>query len=214
VNHHLASDEEPQVPGTVGIATWSVDLGTLDEARIELGLDTTYGMTAPVDLREADFRALLLARCCSRTEDVYPFSDLRQDIFIINRSGGVEWRLPERVAGGNGAWGGAQHGHHLLDDGILIFANNGGLGNVSAVIACALDGTERMRCESVYGATKLGDVERLPGGNILITYSTDSTIHEIDSKQNRVLQISGGGNRIGYAVWRETLYGASPDMDL
>lgn len=405
VDAHLASDEKAKAPGTIGIVTWSVDLETVDQARIEFGLDTEYGMAAPVDLAEAGFRTLLLgmkpdhtyhfrvvvdsggslytsddhtidtgppttllklggftvrddaarergfivtsywsggaagsgsgtgiafivdadgdivwwhqassnsiARArmsadgknmwmvisglqggplervsmdtlegqtypaavgshditpiegdrmayleygesdcdsifeidpsgrtaevfesqnylsgsggmgChsnairySRKEDVYTFSDLTQDVFIINRSGGVEWRLSEIVRGGNSAWGGTQHGHHLLDDGIVIFANSAGAGKASAVIEYALDGSERTRYESAYGATNLGDVQRLPGGNTLITYSTDSIIQEIDSEENVVLEISGGGTRIGYALWRDTLYGAPSDLDL
>jgi len=45
---------------SVGIVEWSVDRPTLMSASIEFGLDTTYGMTAPVDLAEASYRTLLL----------------------------------------------------------------------------------------------------------------------------------------------------------
>jgi hypothetical protein len=34
---------------TVGIITWSTDLAGLKSAKIDFGLDTSYGMTAPVD---------------------------------------------------------------------------------------------------------------------------------------------------------------------
>ena len=60
----------------------------------------------------------------------------------------------------------------------------------------------------------LGDVQRLPGGNTLVTYSNEGLIQEIDESENVVLQISGGENRIGYTLWRETLYGPPPDIDL
>ena len=46
--------------GSVGIVTWSVDRPTLESASIEFGLETTYGMTAPVDLKEPSYRTLLL----------------------------------------------------------------------------------------------------------------------------------------------------------
>lgn len=46
--------------GTVGIVEWSVDLGAVDQAEIQFGLDTSYGMTAPVDLSEPGYRTLLL----------------------------------------------------------------------------------------------------------------------------------------------------------
>lgn len=45
---------------TVGIVEWSTDLSTVTEANVEFGLDTTYGMTAPVDLKEPGYRTLVL----------------------------------------------------------------------------------------------------------------------------------------------------------
>jgi hypothetical protein len=56
----LASDVDPNAPGTVGIVTWSTTLGTPSSAGIEFGLETDYGTTAPVDLQATDFRTLLL----------------------------------------------------------------------------------------------------------------------------------------------------------
>jgi hypothetical protein len=45
---------------TVGIVEWSTDLSGLTEAAIEFGLDTQYGMSAPVDLKETNYRTLIL----------------------------------------------------------------------------------------------------------------------------------------------------------
>jgi hypothetical protein len=45
---------------TVGIVEWSTDLPGMTEASIEFGLDTNYGMTAPVDLKEPSYRTLIL----------------------------------------------------------------------------------------------------------------------------------------------------------
>jgi len=49
---------------TVGIVTFTVTQGgtslTPEDASIEFGLDTAYGLTAPVDLQEPGFRTLLL----------------------------------------------------------------------------------------------------------------------------------------------------------
>lgn len=45
---------------TVGIVTFTTTLDSFDEGRIEFGLDTSYGMVAPVDLAEPSFRTLLL----------------------------------------------------------------------------------------------------------------------------------------------------------
>jgi len=45
---------------TVGIVSWSVDLSGLQSARIDFGPTVSYGMIAPVDLKAADHRTLLL----------------------------------------------------------------------------------------------------------------------------------------------------------
>jgi hypothetical protein len=45
---------------TVGIVQFSVDLPAIESATIEFGLDTSYGMSAPVDLAEPGYRTLLL----------------------------------------------------------------------------------------------------------------------------------------------------------
>ena len=50
----------------------------------------------------------------------------------------------------------------------------------------------------------LGDVQRLPGGNTLVTYSNDGTIVELDPSWNAVQTFSV---RVGYSNWRPTLYG-------
>jgi hypothetical protein len=51
---------------TVGIVTWSTDLAGLTDARIEFGLTTAYGMTAPVNLTRMSYRTLLLGMKPSR----------------------------------------------------------------------------------------------------------------------------------------------------
>jgi hypothetical protein len=52
---------------TVGIVEWSTDFAGLESATIEFGLDTTYGMTAPVDLGEPNYRTLLLGMKPTKT---------------------------------------------------------------------------------------------------------------------------------------------------
>ena len=56
----LASDVKSTAPGTIGIVTWSLGASGITSAHIDFGLDTTYGMTAPVDLTVASYRTLLL----------------------------------------------------------------------------------------------------------------------------------------------------------
>jgi hypothetical protein len=60
------SSTSSKIP-TVGIVEWSVDMSSLSSAHIEFGLDTGYGLTAPVDLAEPNYRTLLLGMKGSRT---------------------------------------------------------------------------------------------------------------------------------------------------
>jgi hypothetical protein len=50
----------------------------------------------------------------------------------------------------------------------------------------------------------LGDVQRLPGGNTLVTYSNEGQIVELDADWNEVQTFAA---RFGYSSWRPTLYG-------
>jgi hypothetical protein len=148
----------------------------------------------------------------SEAEDFYTLSDVNTDVFVINRSGELQWQLSERLPEGNGAWGGTQHGHHLLQDSMLIFANRFGGNNSSGAVEYSFEGEELMRYESGNFSANLGDVQRLPGGNTLVTFSNDSVIHEVDGAGNVVLEIDGGGDALGYALWVEELYGPPPDI--
>jgi hypothetical protein len=67
VQVQLASAMNATAPGTIGIVTWTVNVSSLTEAHIDFGLDTTYGMTAPVDLALADHRTLLLGMKPAKT---------------------------------------------------------------------------------------------------------------------------------------------------
>jgi hypothetical protein len=151
----------------------------------------------------------------SQKEDQYTYSDVNQDVFVVDRSGAVQWRLSQRVTGGRTTWGGIQHGHQLLDNSIIIFANMGGGTNLSAMYEFSLTGTQLMRLVGVGGdySANLGDVQRLPGGNTLIDFSNASVMKEFDPQGNVVLQINGAsGTRFGYALWQETLYGPPVDI--
>jgi hypothetical protein len=149
----------------------------------------------------------------SLKEDQYTFSNVSSDVYIVNRAGQVQWKLSTKVASGNTAWGGIQHGHHLLDGSILIFANNGGGSNMSAMIEYDLNGQQLKKFAPGDYSANLGDVQRLPGGNTLVDFSNASVMKEIDAQGNVVLQITGAsGTRFGYALWQETLYGPPSDI--
>jgi hypothetical protein len=148
----------------------------------------------------------------SKTEDVYTYSDVQSDVYVVSRSGTVTWRLSQKVSGGNSAWGGTQHGHQLLDKSIIILANSGSSRSASAAIEYGLDGSLVKKFTSGGYTQNLGDVQRLPGGNTLITYSNGHLIQEVDAQDNVVLEINGGSSSFGYAEWRESLYGAPMDI--
>jgi len=52
---------------TVGIVTFTTTASSPTEAHIDFGLDTSYGMTAPVDLTASGYRTLLLGMKASKT---------------------------------------------------------------------------------------------------------------------------------------------------
>ena len=67
IDWELASDILSTAPTTVAIVTWSLDKPGIIQAHIDFGLDTTYGMTAPVDLGELDGRTVLVGMKPART---------------------------------------------------------------------------------------------------------------------------------------------------
>jgi hypothetical protein len=60
------SSVSPKI-GTVGIVTFSTSLAGVQSAKIDFGLTTSYGLTAPVDLTQPNYRTLLLGMKSSRT---------------------------------------------------------------------------------------------------------------------------------------------------
>jgi len=82
----------------------------------------------------------------------------------------------------------------------------------SAAIEYSLDGQLIKKFTSGGYTGNLGDVQRLPGGNTLITYGNGHNIQEVDSSDNVVLEITGGNSSFGYAEWRESLYGLPMDI--
>jgi hypothetical protein len=147
----------------------------------------------------------------SKKEDYYTYSDWQKELAVVSRTGTLQWKLSQKT-GGNTAWGGAQHGHQLLDSSILLFGNNGTAGgNKSQAFEFGLDGKLIKAFKSGGGATNFGDVQRLSNGNTIITYSTSSLIQEVDASDTVVLEIKGSG-AFGYVEFRESLYGAPLDI--
>ena len=102
-----------------------------------------------------------------------------------------------------------QHGHHLLADSILIFDNE----HDSRVVEYSYD-KNTGQAEQIFEYTSdvravfFGDVKRLPNGNVLVTYSPNGVIHEVNSAEALVREITV--TSMGYTEHRTTLYGPPP----
>jgi hypothetical protein len=153
-------------------------------------------------------------------DESFTISERQPGLFVkVGLNGDLHWQLGGSC---NGAPAGpekcsaqgwmANHGHHLLSDGSFVLFSNGTRGGDHSYVV-ELDITENEGSMSAtpvgdYQGTAssgvLGDVQRLPGGNTLITYSEDGQIVEVDTSWQIVQTFSGS---VGYADWRPTLYG-------
>ena len=145
----------------------------------------------------------------NKAKDLYTVSDRTKDIFAIDRQGKLQWRLSDIVP--NQTYGGQQHGQQLLANSILLFANTADGGSSSAALEYSLpDGKELFRYEPGIFSVWYGDVQRLPKGNTLVTFSMAGKIQEVDSHGSLVMEIQG--EIFGYSEWRGTLYGPPADI--
>jgi len=150
----------------------------------------------------------------SEAEDVYTYGVVDKDVIRVSRAGQKLWSLADTVAGGNATWGAVNHGHHLLANSILIFANKGGANGASAMLEYDFSGKKLSSYDAGITSQNLGDVQRLPGGNLLVDFSNADVVHQVSKDGTLLVEIKGPGsqNKFGYATWRPTLYGPSPDI--
>jgi hypothetical protein len=151
-------------------------------------------------------------------DDSFTIADRNPNLFVkVSAAGAVQWQLGgvcDQAPAGNLCaprdWD-VVHGHHLLEDGTFLAFNNT-YTTTSHVFEFKLNATPTSFAAPVIGdhartgssSTTMGDVQRLPGGNTLVTYTTDGTIVELDPSWNEVQSFS---TRVGYSNWRPTLYG-------
>jgi len=150
-------------------------------------------------------------------DDSFTIADRNPSVFVkVSATGTLAWQLGglcDQAPAGNRCfpqdWQ-VVHGHHLLEDGTFLAFNNT-YTTISQVFEFKLNATQSSFAATVVedyvgngASTTMGDVQRLPGGNTLVTYTTDGNIVELDSSWN-VVQIFA--TRIGYSNWRPTLYG-------
>jgi hypothetical protein len=148
------------------------------------------------------------------TDDSYTIADRNPNVIVkVTRSGNPIWQIGGSCGGAPApkcAPGGWQvvHGHDFASNGNLLFFNNAAGDSHVFELLVASSGTFGTAVveDFVSGSESsvLGDVQRLPNGNTLITYSTSGMILEVDPSW-AVVQVLRGA--FGYADWRETLYG-------
>lgn len=153
-------------------------------------------------------------------DDAYTISDRNPSLFIkVSRSGQLLWQFGGSNPVGNGFMvsGGTwqvNHGHHLLPNGNFLFFNNGNFGGQSQVLEYSLNETnwtaQRVWMYQPPASATLGDAQRLPNDNTLVTSSNTGTIQEVNSSGQVVQTMTVSSGSLGYSDWRPTLYGPPP----
>jgi len=168
------------------------------------------------------------------SDDSFTLSDLLGTAFVkFTHSGELVWKLdgedPEDSSFelvGAEAWE-TNHGHHLLPDRSFLFFNNvhdvGSQYTSSRVVLLELDEvnwtaeqTWQYVPDPPRQTDQLGDVERLPNGNVLVTYSNTGLIEEV-TPGGQVVQAfdyfpaeDTYSGSFGYVSFRTSLYGPPP----
>ena len=157
------------------------------------------------------------------SDSSYTIGDRNPNVFVkVSRSGQPQWQFGGNCNGApapkcaSGSWT-ANHGHQLLDDGGFLLFSNGPFmssGTPSQALEYTLSTSgatmsatqvKAYKSSSNSHSDSLGDVQRLPNGNTLVTFSNNGLIVEVDPSWNVVQTLSAG--TFGYAEWRKTMYG-------
>jgi hypothetical protein len=207
-----------------GIATMVSGTGTAGDSIVELKPDGT--ITTVV----ADLSALYVSGSYPNAihyyaaDDSYTVGDRTDDLFVkFRRNGTLVWQLGGANPRGKSfalvglvPWT-ANHGHHLTPDGRFVFFNNHGVGGSATAPAWVWEvqldetagtATKTWEFTTLGTALALGDAERLPNGNILVTHSMAGLIQEVDRSGNIVQSFKN--TSFGYVDFRTSLYGPPP----
>ncbi len=147
----------------------------------------------------------------------FVFSDFQTSTVVkITRTGELVWVLNGMGSTISGTDWAHQHGIHVLSPEKLLVFSNGDNSQESLALELTLDlsamvATETWRYEGHFETGFGGDIQRLPNGNTLVTYSSSGVIHEVDADRMLVQEHQWGiGNTVSYTEKRPTLYGGPP----
>jgi hypothetical protein len=156
-----------------------------------------------------------------KSDDSYTIADRNPNLVVkVTRSGNPVWQIGGDCSGApapkcaSGTWK-VNHGHDFDPNGNMLLFNNGQSGAAHVFEFQITDSgsfgitTVKDFTSGNYSSNSMGDVQRLPNGNTLITYSRAGVIMEVDPSWATVQTING---EFGYADWRETLYGPPPRL--
>ena len=157
----------------------------------------------------------------SAQDETLVFSDLSSNTYAkVTLEGEVVWTLS---GDGNGTITGVewyrQHGLDVLGlSSLLVFINGADAGDPSRAVEFELDldngvASETWSYWSDEGLSNpfMGDVQRLPNGNTLVTYSYLGIIHEVDVAKAVLREyVFDPGTVIAYTMLRNSLYGPPP----
>jgi hypothetical protein len=149
-------------------------------------------------------------------DDSYTIGDRNPNLYVKAKHDGTPvWQIGGSCTNAkapkcaSGTWQ-VNHGHDFDANGNMLIFNNGSSGAAHVFEFKLTESTSAISTTTVKDFTSgnssntLGDVQRLPSGNTIITYSNGGVILEVDASWNTVQTLKG---TFGYADWRPTLYG-------
>ena len=151
------------------------------------------------------------------SDNTYTVGDRNPSLYVkLSRTGSLIWQFggsnpkdQSKFFTGVPTWS-VNHGHQLLADGTFLFFNN----TPNEAWIYKLDTSNMTAAKTLTytatGATSsvLGDIQQLPNGNYLVTFSTSGQIHEISPSGALVAKFTSAS--FGYSEFRESLYGQPP----
>lgn len=151
------------------------------------------------------------------SDNTYTVGDRNPNLYVkLSRAGSLIWQFggsnpkdQSKFFTGVPTWS-VNHGHQLLADGTFLFFNN--TPNEAWVYKLNTSNmtASKTLTYTASGASSnvLGDVQQLPNGNYLVTFSTSGQIHEITPSGALVAKFTA--TSFGYSEFRESLYGQPP----